>query len=236
MLVRGEPAGLAGLWPRLSATTNMNSLPKRKIKENLKFVRPLVIPLVRALHRSKSVVSTVLRHVPATRRFLNLPSSRIHSWQDWIAEDNNIDTEISLDVELTNVDYELPESNEHEPHWLFRQHQTREIQRTFVASIKNGYAWGHNGGCYFNQEGDLLRDLGKDHWLNYNTPFSKTRLKFPKPTSIKGTVAVVAHAEAYATYGHWLFDVAPKFGLLERAGYTPDKIDGSGIISVVVLN
>ncbi len=120
----------------------------------------------------------------------------------------------------------LPQTNESQVHWQFVHHQNVDIQRTFVASIQDGYVLGGpSAGSYLNRHGDLLWDLGKEHWLYYDNFYSNTLLYLPKPRSIRGTVAVLAHPVAYDNYGHWLFDVLPKLGLLERAGFTPDKID-----------
>lgn len=169
-------------------------------------------------------MSTALRRSQLLRKTLNLPSHKVFNWQDWITQGEG-DFEVSLDPEIPDVLFPLPRTSESQVHWQFIRHQKVDVQRTFVASIYDGYLLGPSAGSFLNRHGDLLWDLGKEHWLYYNNFYSSTVVHLPKPRHIQGTVAVLSHPVANSNYGHWLFDVLPKLGLLERAGFTPDKVD-----------
>ena len=170
------------------------------------------------------MVSRVLRGIGPIRKGLNLPSSRVISWEEWHLRADNEDTEVPLD-EARQMHFDLPETSQQPVHWMYTRKQDRDIPRTFVAVLNNGAVWGNQGGNYFNAHGDLIDDLGEQHWLDFGTPRSQSKLTFPKLVSKEGTVAVLAHNSAYSNYAHWLFDVTPRLNLLERAGFGPDKID-----------
>ncbi len=202
----------------------MDLITRRKIQERLKVFRRAYLGIRNGWMTGRTLISTALRQVPPVRTALHLPSVRSLSWKDWLVEHPDLGEECSLDHEI-KVTRKLPHTNEPEVHWYFRKYREVAIERTFVASIRGGRAWGHYGGSYYSPQGEHLHDLGKEHWMNYGNSYQRTRLAFLKPKRLAGTAAVLAYPDSYANFSHWQFDVLPRFGLLERAGLTSSKID-----------
>lgn len=84
--------------------------------------------------------------------------------------------------------------------------------------------WGHYGGSLIGRDNRLLADLSPDVWtLTGHRALSIGWL--PRPSPLAGTTAVVTTAEAASNYWHWMMDALPRFHLLEKAGFGPDKVD-----------
>lgn len=202
----------------------MDDVKLRRLKDKLRPLRRFVIPTIQLGQRLLNSIGSLLRSHPRFRELLHLPGPRWRMWEEWKMEQNNPNLEISLDPPM-KVTRTLPIGNCEPCHWLYRRDQETCIERTFVACIPQGHVWGRSGGIYFSNEREVIWDLGREHWMNYSIPAAWTRLWFPKPTRLPGTVAVVGHSDSYRNFAHWLSDLVPRFGLLERAGFPPNRID-----------
>jgi capsular polysaccharide biosynthesis protein len=199
----------------------------RLVKERASWLRPLAAWLLRGKRHLTGGVANILRRAPFLRQALRLPSSHIFGWEDWLLRNPKNGFEVPLDPGR-ELNIPLPEGRSLDMAWLFEKESKCLLQRSFVAGIRNGLVWNHHGGCFFSEKRELIWDLGREHWLDIcqlRRPAAMSRLSLPRSRQIKGSVAVLASPDASSNYGHWLLDVAPKLGLLERAGWGPDRID-----------
>ncbi|MBF0501977.1 MAG: glycosyltransferase family 61 protein [Candidatus Riflebacteria bacterium] len=202
----------------------MNQIRLGRLKARLSFLRPPAIFLTKRWIAFKYLLASCLRSIELIRNFLNLPSSRMYTWEEWRKVAGNRAKETPIDPEI-HFEMSLPKCNQDQVHWFYHRNRSVTIQRRFVAELVNGLVWGHQGGAYFTENRDLLWDFGREHWMYFSHWAPLTKLSFPKPERIPGTVAIIANRDAYRNFSHWIIDVIPKFSLLERAGFSPEKID-----------
>ncbi len=123
------------------------------------------------------------------------------------------------------IEYTLPVPLEGgEAHWKFKQEQHKEIPPARVFELPGARFWGCYGGFVISPDDKLLADVSPDV-LGLKHHRIRSVVKLPGCATIKGTVAVLSTAEAANNYWHWTFDLLPRLHLLERAGFTPDKVD-----------
>ena len=111
---------------------------------------------------------------------------------------------------------QMPITNEPRNDWFFEKSREAVVDPTFVVQLMDGSVYGHAGGQYLNRHGDFLWNLGREHWLHYDALFMESCLRLPPARFYDARLAVLAHADAYGNFAHWIFDVIPKIGLLER--------------------
>ena len=108
------------------------------------------------------------------------------------------------------------------PH--YSQHLQAEIPAAEVNILHEVRFWGYYGGTVIGRDNKLIADLSPDVWtvLRHRALGSAW---LPPAKELDGTIAIVSTAEAESNYWHWMMDALPRFHLLNKAGYTPEKID-----------
>ncbi len=192
----------------------LSSLALRKLKDKLGSLRPLAIFSIKAGLVARKAFFRVVCFFPVLRLRLRLPSGR------WIpvaecAQINPGDSCRFLDQPL-NVTRKIPQTNAPENEWWYEQNRQTSVDGTLVVSLKNGRALGHCGGQFLNSRDDMVNDISTEHWLYFGNFFVDTRVWLPEPKTYSGRVAVLADRFARDNFSHWVFDVLPKIGLLER--------------------
>src|SRR5690606_14706193 len=87
----------------------------------------------------------------------------------------------------------------------------------FVAELQDATVWGCPGGAVFTADGQLIESLSRDPWgRGLHAAWARWRL--PRPRHLQGRTLNLATPEAHAHYHHWLVDLLPGCGLVERAG------------------
>lgn len=106
----------------------------------------------------------------------------------------------------------------------FANHRFATVPPTSLAILHDIRFWGHYGGSVIGRDNRLIGDLSLDIW---GLPLHTTLASFalPKLESLPGNVAVLSTPEAESNYWHWMTACLPKLFVLEKAGYTPDRID-----------
>ncbi len=193
----------------------MKSVAIRKLRDKLGFLRGGAISLLRRLIRGKKWISQRLRKIQVCRRLLHLPSSAAPTVDEWITSGQAGDVVTQLDPKIERR-RQKPVTNEPGNDWFFEQASEATVDPTFVVQLRDGRAYGHSGGQFVNRNGDFLWDLGQEHWLYFGALFMDSCLRLPAPQVHDARVAVLATPDAYRNFAHWVFDVLPKFGLLER--------------------
>ncbi|MEB3357531.1 MAG: tetratricopeptide repeat protein [Synechococcales bacterium] len=112
---------------------------------------------------------------------------------------------------------------------------------TFVATLTNGRAWVApqvnswrvcDAIAVFTAEGDVLGDLSRSYPWNLpgcpQNPLLRHRLlqlpQLPPVETIKGTIVLLSALSGHVYY-HWMMDVLPRWGLVQRSGLSLDDID-----------
>jgi len=162
-----------------------------------------------------------LREIAATRTRLRLPRNQPFPIESSQAEGVSIrlvDPEEAFNRPLP----EMP--GERTCHPAFIQHQRGVFPASFVAEIRNGRVWGDYNGAILTAEGRLIPELSKDMWGStlHNV---YTRLRLPRPRLLKGRTLSLITPEAANNYHHWMVDLLPRAGLVERAGWDLTAFD-----------
>jgi len=97
------------------------------------------------------------------------------------------------------------------------------MNNSFVSVIPNGRVYGSNG-VIISPDDKLIGDLSRefDNVLSNHTIFKEWKLS--KLKHYDASLAVIS-APGGAGYYHWMFDVLPRIGLLNKAGFGNEKID-----------
>jgi len=151
---------------------------------------------------------------------------------DWIHEQGNRSQEGEMPsfmplYKRQFIECSLPRTIDSSVFWKFKTRRRLELPPAFVAAIPQGRVWSE--GYVVSPDNLLLRDVSRTLLHNEHTSdltrhpiFHASEL--PPIEQYKGQVAVLA-TQAGRGYYHWMLDALPRLHLLERAGYSPAKID-----------
>ncbi|HYD83126.1 MAG TPA: glycosyltransferase family 61 protein [Opitutus sp.] len=111
----------------------------------------------------------------------------------------------------------LPDGNA-DAHAFFAARTVESLRPTCVAEFEGGIAWGHPTGGVFTNQGRFVPGFthdpcGEAHHAVW------TRLRLPKPKPLAGRVLYLVTPEATDNFHHWLIDLLPRLGLVQRACY-----------------
>jgi hypothetical protein len=187
----------------------------RKIRDKVGWLRKWVVPLLTFGLKFKKKVALTLRRSELYRDWFHLPDPKNLTIEQWLADGDCEDKIIHVEPAMTVIKAP-PATNEPLNHWYFEKNKAGQTDASFVLMLHGGSVYGHEGGQYLNKRGNYLWDAGLEHWTYFNIGFMETVFKLPKPKYYRGRVAVLAHPWGYQTFGHWMFDVLPRFGLIER--------------------
>ncbi len=99
--------------------------------------------------------------------------------------------------------------------WKFLSFEKRIIPEAFVLRLEEGKVFGKNG-AVVTKEGVLLSDVSRE-FGNRASHSIYTQLYLPKPVKLDKNVALLLTAGG-ETYYHWMFDILPRFYLIQKAG------------------
>lgn len=154
--------------------------------------------------------------------------------QDWITRVGGDNTYTALDP-ASLVPLTAPKTLTSDLHFSFRFGQQVMIPGSFVVTLNNGRCWSdrdQSSQAILTAENQLLGDLSADFPLlspgHSDKHPSRHRIfamqSLPAIEPVEGTVAVLAGL-TNDMYFHWMFDVLPRFHLLQRSGIDLDRID-----------
>lgn len=208
------PASAASLRPSRPAA-----------KSSWKYLKPQSIRLAKqaqkALRIARVHAASTLRALPVVRDSLHLPRNDVHPVRSSPGEGVRIRVVSPEDTFVRALPF-MP--GEAETHDLFVREQRGRTHATFVAELHRGRLWTFYGGSVFTREGRLIPSLSKDVWgPRLHSAFARTRL--PKPEWLPGRTLSLITPEAAGNYHHWMMDLLPRIGMLQRAGYSLSEFD-----------
>jgi capsular polysaccharide biosynthesis protein len=190
----------------------------------MSLARLLVHRLRRAARRSEKLFRTAriyalagLRELAATRTRLNLPRNQLFPLQASQAD--------GVAVRLVDPEEPFERPPPHQPgeapggHPVFRQHRSGFFPATFVAELRGGRVWTYYNSAVLTADGRLVPELSKDMWGDPALHAIFTRMRLPAPRILKGRTLSLITPEAQANYHHWMIDLLPRAGLVQRAGW-----------------
>ena len=188
----------------------------RKLRDRAHGLRGWLVPRIEDLLGLKKRLSQSLRRRPLLRRALHLPSPATYSVQEWMDLKPAGDAWVRLDA-ATEAERKLPLTNEPRNRWFYESSRVAQIDGTSVLTLQNGCVHGHSGAQLFTGQGNYLWDANTEDWLYFkHGARMDSVLRLPSATRLDGTVAVLSHRYARNNFSHWVFDVLPRVGLLER--------------------
>lgn len=114
-----------------------------------------------------------------------------------------------------------PVTLESEVHPIYANEFSRVQPEAFVLTLPNGRVWGRNGTVITSNDwviADVSREFGRYKGVMGPQHSIFRRLYLGKCTRVEKTVAVVSTSGSYNFY-HWMYDVLPRFALLQQSGY-----------------
>lgn len=121
------------------------------------------------------------------------------------------------------VELQLPRSVYPEVHWHFRNRLPMHTQPVFVARVPGGSVLGAYG-AVVSGDGVVLGDLSLEWFFKAEQHSLLFKLKLPEARQLPGTAANLATASGW-NYFHWLLDVLPRMGILQKTGTDLASID-----------
>ncbi len=121
------------------------------------------------------------------------------------------------------IQRKLPKSIEEKPHWHFQKYLAKDTPEVFLANVPQGKVLNAYGSVISGDD-VVLGDLSFEWFFTAQQHSSLFKLKLPEPKKLKGTTTSVATASGW-NYYHWLLDVLPRLGILEKAGVDLNFID-----------
>lgn len=162
-----------------------------------------------------------VRAVPALRNALHLPRNRMAETVSSAADGVRIHR-VAPEERYERALPRMP--GETEVHEIFRREHRGTYHPTFVAELNRGRIWCNYGGSVFTRNGHLIPDLSKDIWgPRLHSALASVRL--PSPEWLPGRTLSLVTPEASGNYHHWMMDLLPRLGFLERAGFSPRDFD-----------
>lgn len=165
----------------------------------------------------------VPREFPWLRRRLHLPPNEV--FNPLSGEPTPRVRVIPLDPAET-FQRPLPQLLERDPaaQLFFVQHATESVAPSYVAEFEDGIAWGHPTGGVFTAEGRFVPAFTHDpSGAEFHAAWA--RLRLPRPRPLPGRTLYLVTPEAGDNYHHWMIDLLPRLGLVQRAGYDLASFD-----------
>lgn len=106
----------------------------------------------------------------------------------------------------------------------FEDNLTAVLPAAGVTILPRGRHWGFYGGTIITADDRVLIDVSRDVW-QWPGHTVRTRFSLPRCRALPGVTASLTTPEADTNYWHWTTELLPRLHLLEKAGYTPDRVD-----------
>jgi capsular polysaccharide biosynthesis protein len=121
---------------------------------------------------------------------------------------------------LASEDYELAAPGVLQPHGDFAEQQTR------MASNEVSLTEVQNADVYFTGANWLVHDGAGQEVLRHEVPLTQGRFgRWTRRQQLPGLTLLFASSAGAHCYYHWMLEILPKLGLLEREGVRLDSID-----------
>jgi len=171
-------------------------------------------------------ISRLLGKLPGVSNFLNIPSKTYPSTREWC-----LDVKHSKSADYEQIyparTIEIIPPNPY-PSDLKRFLPTHTfLSEAFVAKFSHARVVGTS---IISPDGKLLEDLSPEFDPRFsviNKPYnysSMRKFKLPEPTIFSGRVAMLAIPYG-GNYFHWLYDLLPRFHLIQQSSISVDSID-----------
>ena len=163
------------------------------------------------------------RELPWLRRQLRLPANQTYEpLRDDVPAGVRL---ISLDPAASFVrampalPFAPPEAGR-----FFSERTVESSAASYVAEFTGGIAWGHPTGGIFTSDDRFAPAFTHDPGgAQSHTVW--TRLHFPRPRPLAGRTLYLVTPEATDNFHHWVIDLLPRIGLVQRAGYDLRQFD-----------
>lgn len=94
----------------------------------------------------------------------------------------------------------------------------------YVAVLERGSIWGYIHGAVFTSADQFVPTFTRDPWGPHLHQVW-TCLRLPAPRRISGRALYLVTPEATDNYHHWMIDLLPRIGLVQRAGFSLSSFD-----------
>lgn len=174
------------------------------------------------LRRSRIYALAGLRELAFTRTRLQLPRNQLFPLRASQADGVSVRL-VEPEEPFTRPMPYMP--GESEPHPNFVKHCQGTSPATFVAEITGGRIWGYYDSAVLTADGRLIPELSKDMWGDPAIHPIFTRVRFSQPRQLRGRTLSLITPEAAGNYHHFMIDLLPRVGLVQRAGWDLHSFD-----------
>lgn len=184
-----------------------------KIKRALTPLRTPYVALRNQRRRTLASLVSCLRQSPAVRRTLGLTSGKATNACDVHYHNPNDSWREIVPTRIAR--YSLPWINCADNQWFFDHNRTQTLDNIGIAIIEHGRAACYQRERFLNKHGDIIWDIGREHWSDFQHHFYDTRL-YNRYKKLPGRIAIVSQSEATGNFGHWHFDIVPQIKLVDQ--------------------
>lgn len=164
-----------------------------------------------------------VREFPWLRRRLRLPPNAVFDPLDAPSSANERVTLLEPAETFVRPLPVFPEEH-HAVTEFYSSHCEERLQPAYVAEFDGGIAWGHPTGGVFTADREFVPALTHDpSGPTFHEVWRRFSLPVPRPLS--GRTLYLVTPEAADNYHHWLIDLLPRIGQVQRAGYQLDAFD-----------
>jgi capsular polysaccharide biosynthesis protein len=152
------------------------------------------------------------------------PRGAIATTKEWAAQPHTDGRDYTEIYPAGTIERAPPRSIYAQPHWYFRQRRVCASVPVYLARIPQGRVIGR-AGAVISGDDLILGDLSRDWFFETKEHPLLFKLKLPEPQKLAGKTVTLASPSGW-NYYHWLLDVLPRVGILEKAGVDLQSVDG----------
>lgn len=191
------------------------------IKEEYKIAKKL----------GRYLLAKIISKFPISSEYLGPPRDVYEKTYDWFVKSQakycnfQVHYQALYPAEVRNQ-IEAPKGLRAEPPWQFRRllgAPNYESPLDFLVTISDGRIYSSSASI-ITPDDYLLRDLSREFGDSQEKHSIFFKMKLPQVSYLEETVAVLATAGG-STYWHWMFEILPRYHLLEKSGIDLNSID-----------
>lgn len=194
----------------------------------LHFQSQIIPPLRRAAKRAQKNLRSLrafalagLRRLPFARARLHLPRNQPFHLRSSSSDGVAVREVDPAETYLRTLPY-MP--GETVCHPFFTAQRSRTVPPSFVSEFQGGRVWGAGNSAVLTADSRLVPELSKDMW-GHRQHQIYLRLRLPPPRFLPGRTLCLITPEAKGNYHHWMIDLLPRAGVLERGGWDLHSFD-----------